>query len=463
MKVMQVLVSRAALLCVVVSTACGDTSPPNVLIITVDTLRADFLGAYGDLDAVTPNLDALARSSTLFERAAAPMPMTRPSHFSMLTSMYPREHGVVNNTKALPESALSLAEILDDAGYWTGAFVGVRLLRPRSGAAQGFDHFDYPENVIERPAEQVVSKALKWLGNLPDEVPFLLWVHLFDPHIPYAPPVEFRPEAAGDMSSIDWPRLSEIAEANLGDVPEAVVRQALSLYRGEISYTDHWIGELLQGVDQKFEPDDTLVVFTSDHGECFENGIYFEHAHCLSESSLRVPLMIRYPREFAPGVRSGRQASLLDIAPTILQTAGLHVANEFSGLPLQQADDFGDRFLLIQHPRYQKRVVDTLQEGRRSVLTVAGRPVLNDIRDSQHMGLIGPDWMYLRSTGEEILYRISSVDDPRRDLTERHPSVAQEMSMRLRQVLRAIRHRKLEEPEVDEDLAETLEALGYVN
>jgi len=452
-----------ALLCVAMSAACSDATPPNVLIITVDTLRADYLGPYGDLASNTPNLDALARSAALFEHAAAPMPMTRPSHFSMLTSKYPREHGVVNNTKALPDSALSLAEILDDEGYWTGAFVGVRLLRPRSGAAQGYDHFDYPEKVIERPAERVVSRALHWLGNVPDEAPFLLWVHLFDPHIPYAPPPEFRPKTAEGMSTFDWQLLREIAEANLGDLPEEALQQALSLYRGEISYTDHWIGELLHGVDQRFDPSETLVVFASDHGECFENGVYFEHANCLSESSLRVPMMIRYPPDFAPGIRSEANVSLLDILPTILHAAELEVAEEFSGLPLQQADAFGDRQLLIQRPQLQRKEADSLLDGRRQVRTVAGQPILHEFRDSKRVGLIGTNWIYLRGTGQEVLYRFSALDKPTRDLSETHPAVRQELSRQLRKLLRATKRRNLGEQEVDEDLAETLEALGYVN
>jgi arylsulfatase A-like enzyme len=441
---------------------CSEPTRPNILIITVDTLRADHLGAFGDENAVTPNLDHLARSSTLFERAAAPMPMTRPSHFSMLTSKYPLEHGVVNNSIALPESALSVAEIFDAAGYSTAAFVGVRLLSSKSGASQGFDHFDSPKDAIERPADEVVQRALAWLDDLPDNANFFLWVHLFDPHIPYAPPAAFRPAAAGDLTSIDWKRLDEIAAKNDGDIPAFMLQQIESLYRGEISYVDHWIGRLLERVEGKFELDETFTIFTADHGECFENGIYFEHAYCLSQSALRIPLLIRYPRDFTPGDRIEQQASILDIPPTILRAAGLDEPVGLSGRPLQDAREFGERRVLLQHPHYQQKLINSLQEGRKHIQSVAGRPVIRDFPDLNRIGLVGANWKYIRGSDSAMLFRLPPDGDEIKNLAAANPSIRREMSRQLRKLLRNTKRARVR-PEVDEELKKTLETLGYLN
>lgn len=443
--------------------ACGEASRPNILIITVDTLRADYLGAYGDPDAVTPNLDELARSSTVFERAAAPMPMTRPSNFSMLTSKYPREHGVLNNSIPLPASALSVAEILNSDGYWTAAFVGVQLLSRKSGTSQGFDTYNLPRTRRERPAEDVVGKALQWLGNLPDEANFFLWVHLFDPHMPYDPPVEFRPAASGDLTAIDWQSLDEIASHNNGNISPALLEQSKALYRGEIAYIDHWIGELLKGIGEKTDLDNTLIVFTADHGECFENGIYFEHAHCLLEPALRIPLMVRYPKEFSAGARVTQQTSILDITPTILQAVEIEAPTDLSGRPLQEALGFSDRLVLLQHPYYGRELIDTFREERRHIQTVDGRSVIRGIPDQKRVGVLGVDWQYTVSDRSERLTRVPSDKREAPDLGAAHPEVQQQMYSELQRLLQQHPQLELAPNEVDDELRETLEALGYVN
>ena len=192
---------------------CGGEPSPSVLLITIDTLRADELGAYGASPSRTPNLDRLAQESTVFERAAAPMPLTRPSHSSLFTSRYPREHGVLNNRMSLPLEELTLAEILADHGYRTGAFVGVELLSPKSGIGQGFETHDSPGERRQRPADDVVSTALEWIGSIGRREPFFAWVHLFDPHQPYElldPTLgEVDAELHRELPAVDWPVLYE--------------------------------------------------------------------------------------------------------------------------------------------------------------------------------------------------------------------------------------------------------------
>jgi hypothetical protein len=198
-----VLCGVLSVACLVGATGCGEPRRPDVIVVTVDTLRADHVGVYAD-GAETPRIDDLAREGTVFERCAAPMPLTRPAHFSMLTSLYPREHGVLNNAMVLPDEARSLAEILAEHGYRTGGFVGVRLLGPDSGAAQGFERFDQPEESRERRAETVVRRALDWLDRVGREQPRFLWVHVFDPHMPYAPPEPFFGGPEDGLREIGW-------------------------------------------------------------------------------------------------------------------------------------------------------------------------------------------------------------------------------------------------------------------
>jgi arylsulfatase A-like enzyme len=444
------------------SFACGSDSPPNVLLITVDTLRADHLGAY-DSHASTPRVDAFAREATVFERVAAPMPLTRPSHFSLLTSLYPREHGALNNAASLPESATSLAEILSEQGYRTSAVVGVALLCRDSGAAQGFEFFDCPSEARERSAEEVVRRSLAWLEGLRDDERFFLWVHLFDPHLPYAPPPEYRQDSSSDGPEMGWPWLKQVAANNNGNIPAAVLERAKSLYRGEVAYTDHWIGELLSGLSSQRDAANTLVVLTADHGECFENGVYFEHADCMWEPAVRIPLIVRYPRAFPPGTRVPAQASIIDIAPTVLRAAGLDLPEEFSGRPLQEHETFGDRHVLIQYPFYQQAAAMNRPRKMQIIRSVAGEPTREILVDQEMVGLVGRDWKYLRTGTSDELFRLSPAPDERQNRIAEQREIGDEMKIRLDRLLE--RHPlNIGEPDViNEELRETLESLGYLN
>lgn len=458
-----ILALLTILLAVALLGACGQSPRPNVVIITVDTLRADYLGFYGDSAATTPRLDELAAASTVFDRAAAPMPITRPSHFSMLTGQYPREHGVLNNSTSLPETALTLAEILQPAGYSTAAFVGTRLLGPGSGSAQGFERFRSSGSRRERPARQVVSRALEWLNRLPGDSEFFLWVHLFDPHMPYAPPEEFRPVGAGELTSIQWQQLDAIAAENEGDVPASILEQTQHLYRGEIAYTDSWIGRLLDGIAARFDLDETLVVLTADHGECFENGIYFDHAHCLFEPAMRIPLLVRYPRQFAPGARVSAQVSMIDVAPTVLEAVGLDIGNGLSGRPLQEAADLENRYVLIQHAFYDPELIESFGDTSLGIRTVAGKPVVERVPDLERYGLVGGGWKFMHSRASEELFRIAPETDETLNLVGADPQRRDEMYARLQQLLKRHPPHHLEPTELDEQLREDLEALGYLD
>jgi arylsulfatase A-like enzyme/Flp pilus assembly protein TadD len=274
----------------------------NLLLITIDTLRADHLGSYGYTAIKTPVLDALAREGVRFSNAFSPVPLTLPSHCSILTGTYPIYHGVHDNSGfILAPSQVTLAEVLKGAGYSTAAFVGAFVVDSKFGLGQGydyyFDHFDLSrfENVspgyIQRTGDEVVRETIRWLGSRKAKpgTPFFVWTHLYDPHDPYTPPE---------------PYLS---------------RHKSSPYDGEIEFTDSNVGTLLGWLRQNGLYDDTLVIVAGDHGESLGEHGESKHGFFIYNSTLHVPLIMKFPR----GQNAGRvvtdSVSLVDIFPTALQ------------------------------------------------------------------------------------------------------------------------------------------------
>jgi choline-sulfatase len=269
---------------------------PNLLLITVDTLRADRVGAYGWERAATSAIDGLARRGVLFEAAFTVAPVTLPAHATLLTGRLPPRHGVRGNSfYTLPHREVTLAEMLKEHGYRTGAVVAAAVLDRRFGLSRGFDLYDdeMPTNqggllIAERDAEVVVSRALAWLDHDAAGAPFFLWVHLFDPHHPYAPPGSPVP-----------------ASRDAG-------------YDGEIAHADRQIGRLVAALERRDALDETLIVLTSDHGESLGEHGEDTHGVFLYDATLRVPLIV-----VGPGVPTGvRRAdapvSLVDVVPTVL-------------------------------------------------------------------------------------------------------------------------------------------------
>lgn len=445
--------------------ACSDEVPQtSFLLITVDTLRADALGSYGASPSVTPNLDRLASRSTVFENASAPMPMTRPSHFSLFTSLYPREHGVMNNHIKLPDERLTLAEILAEAGYRTGAFVAVGLLSEESGAGQGFEVIRAPRR--QRPANEVVDEALAWVESLDENEPFFLWVHVFDPHQPYEqiePELgDVDPEMMKKLPSIAWADLYALADEHEGDIPQEVLDHARDLYRAEVAWVDQQLGRLLEGIASVRNLDDTFTVLTADHGECFEDGVFFDHSDCLLDGALRIPLMVRHPASFVAGKRVATQVSSVDVAPTILEAAGLPLPDEFSGSSLRSLTRESDRFVLVQHPFYQSKRVEGLLTKRRAIKSVGGVPSSEIIVDVEKVGVVGPGWKFIRSGGDEELYRMSPERDETRNLASSQRDQAERLGRELDRLLEQHPLEIIEKHEINDELRSTLEALGYI-
>ena len=300
--------------------ACSSEPPLNVVLITLDTTRADHLGCYGHEGIETPHIDRLAATGTLYERAYTPVPITLPSHLSILTGTYPAYHGVHENAGFYVAPELTtLPEILKRRGYDTAAFVGAFPLDSQTGLDQGFDLYDdnYPSSLEqgkhpalrgffdERPAADVVRPALEWLAGR-DE-PYFLWTHFFDPHQPQIPPSPFRERYAG------------------------------ALYDGEIASVDEAIGRLLARLEERGDLDRTLIVLTADHGEGLGEHGELTHALLLYSTTVRVPLVIRDPGDRTPR-RVHTPVATVDILPTVLRRLGLEIPAAVQGVPLPRAD-----------------------------------------------------------------------------------------------------------------------------
>jgi len=317
-----------------------DTSnPPSVLLISVDTLRADHLGIYGYPRPTSPTIDALGRSGVVFEKALTTAPWTLPSHVSLLTGLYPGFHGVQDDGTKLAAEIPMLAEAFRKLGYHTLAVVSHVYVSSEFGLDRGFDSFD--DSLIaggaKNPiAEVVVDHFLDAMSEVP-EGRFFAFVHLFDPHWSYTAPEPFftrfaDPSYRGPIDgSIE--ALTPFFPPNQPMQP-ADLRQAIDLYDGEIAYTDAQIGRLLDELWKRGRLENTVIVFTADHGEEFKEHGQLGHGKTLFHEMMRIPLIISGHPVFSAGTRRRDVVSLIDVAPTLLHLAGGEAMPGVQGMSL---------------------------------------------------------------------------------------------------------------------------------
>ncbi|MCZ6695458.1 MAG: sulfatase, partial [Acidobacteria bacterium] len=274
-------------------TSCaGSSRPPSVVLITIDTLRADHLGCYGYDRATSPRIDHLAERGVLFTRITTSLPRTTQSIASILTGRFPKHHGARGLFSHLAAQNESLAEILKRAGFQTAAFVSNMFLRPGQGFEQGFDLYDNPERRWHgNSAPEITEAAVRWLGTRSRDRPFFLWVHYLDPHWTYEPPAPFGAQVGGAVPSftpyedLTSGRLTKGELIFQNSLSEEQRRSAVALYDGEIVNTDASLGPLLDAIDRFPEP--ILVVLTSDHGESLgEHDYFYAHGEYLYEPGL---------------------------------------------------------------------------------------------------------------------------------------------------------------------------------
>jgi arylsulfatase A-like enzyme/tetratricopeptide (TPR) repeat protein len=291
-----------------------ESSPMNVLVITIDTMRADHVGFYGDAKAQTPTLDRLARNGIAFRNCYTAVPLTLPSHCSIFTGRLPIAHGVRNNGfYRLGNDELTLARLLKDRGYRTAALIAAYVLMGKYGLNNGFDWYDDAlrsdelsgDFDSEIPADQVYKKFHKYMTS-GLQAPFFLWVHLYDPHKPYHPPQEYARRFPNDA------------------------------YRGEIAFTDSVIGQMLRDLQEQGLTENTLVVVAGDHGEAFGEHKEFGHGVFCYEEDVKVPLIFSNPKLFSQPRMVEERVRLIDIMPTALELLDMPVPAQVQGRSLKQ-------------------------------------------------------------------------------------------------------------------------------
>ena len=310
----------------------GPRLPQRLLLVTVDTLRADRLGCYGQTLPLTPRLDALAAEGALLEQVIVPVPRTTQSTASLLTGLHPVHHGARGLFSRMPTGGFrTLAEILAEDGFKTAAFTSNLFLRPGQGFERGFALYDNPQGRWERNgAERTVEDALDWVRGQAGRRWFL-WVHLLDPHWSYEPAPPFD-RFAGGLREEDSRLFEEVAHGGVSK-GEVVFGHALAgpecdhlrlLYDGEVAATDAAIGSLVGGLRGQGLLEGSLVVITADHGESLgEHGYKFAHGEYLYDDTLRVPALVLAPGLIPAGLRLRRLVRNFDLMPTILDLMGL--------------------------------------------------------------------------------------------------------------------------------------------
>jgi arylsulfatase len=305
--------------------ACSAPEPDNLLLIVVDTLRRDHLGAYGYPRNTSPAIDAFAADAVRFERAYATSPWTRPSVASMLTGLYPSAHGAMALNNSLASSVHTLAETLAVHGYRTGAVVSHVILSRSFGFDQGFEVYDEEEaqghDHLSTPG--VTSRAIQWIDSLaPDGRPFFLLVHYFDPHYQYRhhPDIGFASPPVGRLDGTE--SIEELRTLGASLTPDEV-GLLRDLYDEEIRFTDEGIGQLLDHLRERGLYDRTLIVLAADHGEEFLERGWLGHTRTLYDELIAVPLLIRHGRVGRNGSSVPSPVSLVSLSPTVLELLGL--------------------------------------------------------------------------------------------------------------------------------------------
>lgn len=337
----------------------------NVLLVTIDTLRADHVGAYGYSGAKTPHLDGLASDGFLFREAVTASPLTGPSHTSIMSGLVPARHGVLKNNMRIPASVQTLAGILRGQGYVTGAFVsGYTVTDKSSGLPSRFHVFDddlqatrwLPERASRIAVFDFVGKAVRILGwdgvasQLPYRTgrdtadiaidwfasntghPYFVWVHLFDPHLPYHPPAKYLQQVNTGLNVTgEWYSLDSYQRSKIVNAPEKVL-DMIRLYDAEIAYSDDQLGRIIAAARDAAPDDNLLTIVTSDHGESMgEHQLFWSRQ--LYDPTLLVPLIVVPPDAYGILSREiSSQVSLIDVAPTILDLLGIEPAVEMDGV-----------------------------------------------------------------------------------------------------------------------------------
>ncbi len=400
----------------------------NIVVFTIDTLRADHLPCYGYQGLYTPNIDRLAEEGILFKFTTAQTPLTLPSHSSIFTGTYPLYHGVRDNGGFyLDDKHDTLAEVLKSSGFATSAFVAAFVLDSRWGLNQGFDHyydnFDLTKyktvslDSVQRRGDEVLVEAMRWIDENRDSK-FFSWIHLYDPHMPYDPPEPYKSQYGG---------------------------RRFGLYDGEIAYVDQLIGEFRGFLEEKGLQDKTIIVFTGDHGESLGEHKESAHGFFIYDAAIRVPLIIRFPSAKLAGAVIEAQVRSVDIMPTILHMVGADIPETVQGESLlslilgNREEDEREAYSETYWPRYHY-----------------GWSELRSIRRGRYKFIDAPN---------PELYDTSVDPGETENIIGKRATLANDMKRQIDALIQKYSSGGIEEAgpkRIDSDSLEKLQALGYI-
>ena len=464
--------------------AAGSTRP-NLLVIVMDTVRADHMSIYGYKRDTTPNLKKLAADSVLYTNAVSPSNFTLTSHASLFTGMYASWHGAYCDPpdssygRALSPETPTLAEVLSHNGYEAFGVSANMYLRPEFGLQRGFHEFDIPRPipVLDPGAWYMLRRGVRreiglvadasqfdrlysrgqdidteFLGMLDRNAggpqPFFAFVNYMDAHFPYIPPSPFDREFPGKLRGVAQDDLEAVQQkvVNGGEMPAADYRHAISQYDGGIAYTDAAIGRLIDWLKQHHRYDNTMIVVTSDHGEAFGEKHYVLHANSEYQNLLHVALLIKYPKEAARGVVN-TPVSLIDVMPTALTSLGLPVPGALQG----------------------QNLLDTAAlRGRRELFSEGfACPVVQPpgcpADGCTQRAIVAWPYKYIdANTGRRALYDIAADPDENRNLMALDPTVSDRLAAALNAWVKTMPARARQHPRVNSESLQRLKSLGYV-
>lgn len=437
----------------------------NVILISVDTLRADHLGCYGYQRETSPNIDSLVSDSARFENTYASSPWTLPSHVSLLTSLHGVHHQVYYDNEKMDPSLLTLADLLKTNGFFCSAFTGGGFVSSAYGFSKGFDAYQEGEGGIyhQNSAELLFKSVSEWLDREKGKN-FFLFLHTYQPHNPYACPEPYKYMFLKEDAK--WRQLDLIGYlgGNAGifkSLPEAERQNVIGLYDGEIRYTDErLIGPLIRKLKDLKLYDRTMIVFTSDHGEEFFDHKSWGHGHSLYDESLKVPLIIKFPNSKYRGTSVSSIVSLVDVMPTILDDLGVDCAGlNFDGkslIPLIKGKEKRDRTFLAD---IGSKVLNSHIPQKISANKGRDKVILNKKFSEEDLAffLFSPP-----STNPIELYDLNEDPHEKNDLSGQKNQTASEIIRRIEDIFSRAVKRTLLKPEIDERLKEQLRALGYI-
>lgn len=456
---------------------------PNVLLLVIDTLRADHLACYGHPRATSRAIDRVAAEGALFVDAITPAPFTQPGVASILTGASPSTIGVINHPNRLDDRWTTVAEAFHDAGYRTGFANPHPLLTPTWGFAQGFDEYRYLHKPtrsdasllarllgrcgLSRPrvgyqADTVTEFAERLVGRKSGR-PFFVYAHYLDPHFAYDPPAPFDRLFTSDRKKA--PLLDERmpdGRRRIFDLPVAPrqMEAERARYDGEIAFADREIGRLLARLDELGLRENTIVAITADHGESLgEQGLTFAHTHYLYDSTQRVPLILRYPGHLTEGSVVTRQVSLVDLAPTLLRLAGIPVPPSMEGRVPPAAGGGAPDDPPLAFAENGRTIVGSGEQDNPRWYVPGDEGKWRMIRDGR--------WKLIRIPIQAgvmwELYDLENDPEEMSNLSVARPDAVGALRVPLEAWLESIRKEEAAAPIVDDETLEGLRSLGYIN